>query len=48
MMGLREAWNHPAHFDYMDRYMQVQHTDGWHRAWFAWHAAMWDAYRSNF
>lgn len=48
MMGLREAWNHPAHFDYMDRYMQVEHTDAWHRAWFAWHAAMWDAYRSNF
>lgn len=48
MMGLQQAWNHPAHFDYVDRYMQVQHTDGWHRAWFPWHAAMWDAYRANY
>ncbi len=48
MMGLREVWNHQAHFDYLDRYMQVKHSDGWHRAWFGWHAAMWDAYRSNF
>jgi hypothetical protein len=32
----------------MDRYMQAQHSDGLHRAWFPWHAAMWDAYRSNY
>ncbi|MFY9345625.1 MAG: hypothetical protein WAT39_24250 [Planctomycetota bacterium] len=48
MMGLQVAWNHPAYFDYMDRYMQATHQEGWHRAWFPWHAAMWDAYRSNY
>jgi hypothetical protein len=48
MLGLQAAWGHPAFFDYMDRYMQVQHTDAWHRAWTGWHASMWDAYRSNF
>ena len=48
MMGLQAHWNHAAFFDYMDRYMQVQHTDDWHRSWIAWHASMWDAYRSNY
>ncbi len=48
LMGLRAEWNHDAFFDYMDRYMQVSHSDGWHRAWVAWHAAMWDAYRANY
>ncbi|MBM4062887.1 MAG: hypothetical protein FJ265_17600 [Planctomycetes bacterium] len=44
-MGLQEAWAHPAFFDYMDRYMQVKHSDGWHRAWVPWHATMWDVHR---
>lgn len=48
MLGLQEAWAHPPFFDYMDRYMQVQHTDRWHRAWAPWHASMWDAHRSRF
>lgn len=48
MLGLQEAWNHPAFFDYMDRYMQVRHTDDWHRSWVGWHASMWDAYRPNY
>ena len=48
MLGLQAHWAHPAFFDYMDRYMQVQHTEGWHRAWTGWHASMWDAYRSNY
>ncbi|MCA8975246.1 MAG: hypothetical protein KDC98_11020 [Planctomycetes bacterium] len=48
MMGLRQAWHHEAFFDYMDRYMKVDHTDSWHRAWIGWHASMWDAYRSNY
>lgn len=48
MLGLQGAWAHPAFFDYMDRYMQVQHTEAWHRAWTGWHASMWDAYRSNY
>ncbi|MCR9248416.1 MAG: hypothetical protein NXI31_25600 [bacterium] len=48
MMGLQEIWNHPAFFAYMDRYMQVDHTDDWHRSWVGWHTSMWDAYRPNF
>jgi hypothetical protein len=48
MMGLREAWHHDPHFDYVDRFMQAQHQEGWHRAWTPWHAAMWDAYRSKY
>ena len=48
MMGLKEAWNHPAHFDYMDRFMQAEYSEAWHRSWFPWHAAMWDSYRANF
>jgi hypothetical protein len=48
MMGLREEWNHPAHFDYMDRFMQAEYSEAWHRAWLPWHAAMWDAYRANY
>lgn len=47
LMGLQEAWAHPAYFAYMDRYMQVQHTDAWHRAWLPWHASMWDALRAK-
>lgn len=48
MLGLRDAWNHPAFFDYMDRYMKAPHTEAWHRAWVGWQAAMWDAYRANY
>lgn len=48
MMGLQEEWNHPAWFDYVDRYMQVEHSEAWHRAWIPWHAAMWDHYRKQF
>ncbi len=48
MVGLREAWKHPAYFDYMDRYMAEKHTEAWHRAWIPWHAAMWDAYRAKY
>lgn len=48
MMGLRPEWGHDAFFDYVDRYMQVSHSDGWHRAWVAWHAVMWDTYRVNY
>lgn len=48
MMGLQEAWNHPAFFAYMDRYLQVVPSERWHRAWVPWHAAMWDTYRANY
>jgi len=48
IMGLQAAWNHPAFFDYMDRYLQTAHGDAWQRAWVGWHAELWDAYRSNY
>jgi hypothetical protein len=47
ILGLREAWNHPAFFDYMDRYMQVQHAEAWHRSWVGWQASMWEAFRKD-
>ncbi|MCA8951653.1 MAG: hypothetical protein KDE27_19250, partial [Planctomycetes bacterium] len=46
MMGLVSAWNHPAYFDYQDRYMQTELTS-W-RAWNPWHETMWDAYRATY
>jgi hypothetical protein len=48
MLGLQQAWAHPAFFDYMDRYMKVQPAEAWHRAWAPWHGTMWDAHRSRF
>lgn len=48
MMGLQKEWNHPAWFDYVDRYMKVEHSEAWHRAWIPWHAQMWDKYREQF
>jgi len=47
MMGLVPAWNHPALFDYTDRYMTTA-TTPWERAWSPWVAAMWDSYRQQF
>ena len=47
VMGLREAWNHEAWFDYVDRYQQATHEEAWHRAWESWQVTMWDAYRAN-
>lgn len=48
IMGLAPAWNHPAYFDYMDRYLQTPHPEAWQRAWVGWHAELWDTYRSNY
>ena len=48
MMGLRTAWNHDPFFDYVDRYVQVDHAEGWHLSWVNWHPALWAAYRSKF
>ncbi|GAB4158594.1 MAG: hypothetical protein Fur0037_26080 [Planctomycetota bacterium] len=47
VMGLQQAWNHPAWFDYMDRFA-AREPSGWTRAWKPWHGAMWDAYRGQF
>lgn len=41
-MGLRAAWNQPAFFDYVDRYLQTETTD---LRGDAWQVAMWDMHR---
>jgi len=46
-MGLVEAWNHRAFFDYCDRYMQVERRPRW-RAWVGWHASMWERHRAEY
>ncbi len=48
IMGLRQTWNHPAYFDYMDIFMQTEAVGEWTRSWEPWQAAMWDAHRANF
>ena len=48
ILGLQAAWNHPAYFDYMDRYLQTEATGEWTRSWEPWHAVMWDSYRTTF
>ncbi len=47
MMGLVDEWNHPALFDYTDRYMQIEPV-GWTRSWSPWCGDMWDLYRPQF
>jgi len=46
-MGLRAAWGHDEHFDYMDRYEQTPPLPGeeWTLAWEPWQRAMWLAHR---
>ncbi len=48
IMGLRQAWNQPAYFDYVDRYVQVEPDGSWTESWEPWHSSMWHAYRSQF
>lgn len=48
IMGLRDEWNHPALFDYMDRYMQIEPVGTWTRRWEPWHESMWTTYRNSF
>lgn len=43
-LGLISAWNNPAFFDYMDRYMVVQDS-GILRAIVSFHEQAWDTYR---
>lgn len=45
-MGLVSAWNHPALFDYMDRYMATE-PSGWTRGWSGWCERMWDLHRAS-
>mgnify|MGYP007073200428 CR=1 FL=1 len=46
MMGLVDAWRHPALFDYTDRYAQIE--TGWTLSWSTWVGAMWQTYRPVF
>ncbi|HEB54466.1 MAG TPA: hypothetical protein ENI87_14540 [bacterium] len=48
IMGLTSAWAHPAYFDYMDRFMQIEAPGAWTRAWEPWQGAMWDMHRSAY
>lgn len=48
IMGLREAWNHPALFDYVDRYMQIESAGTWTRSWDPFAERMWDRYRAAY
>jgi len=48
IMGLQSAWNQPAWFDYMDRYMQIEPDGSWTESWVTWHSTMWTAYNLQF
>jgi len=44
LLGLSDDWDHPALFDYQDRFMQTE-PPGRFRSWSLFAGAMWDAYR---
>ena len=48
IMGMRDAWDHPPLFDYVDRYMQVEQQGHWMRSWSPFCERMWDRYRGAF
>jgi hypothetical protein len=48
IMGLREQWGHPALFDYVDRYMQIEPPGAWTRSFHPFAERMWDRYRADF
>ena len=45
IMGLRDRWSHPALFDYLDRYMQIEQPGGWMRSRSPFAERMWERYR---
>ncbi len=47
LMGLAAAWNHPALFDYTDRYLSIEPSPRWTRAWEPWQDEMWRALRAS-
>jgi len=47
VMGLVDEWNHPALFDYTDRYTSIE-SSGWTKSWKPWVGDMWDVYRPQF
>ena len=48
IMGARWLWNHPALFDYQDRYVQIQKQNGGSVATSRFSLDMWDQYRSQY
>ena len=48
IMNLQGLWNHPAFFDYIDRYTSQEEVGSWTRAWVPWHETMWNTYRAQF
>lgn len=47
ILGLVDEWNHPALFDYTDRYASIEAT-GWTMSWKPWVEDMWTVYRPQF
>jgi hypothetical protein len=48
IMGLQEAWNHDALFDYTDRFVEKQPPQNWQRFWNRpFSETMWDTYRPH-
>lgn len=47
ILGLREAWDHPALFDYVDRYLQIEPRGTWTRSYSPFAERMWDRYRAD-
>lgn len=48
IMGLRDEWGHPALFDYVDRYLQIESRGEWTRSWSPFVERMWDKYRPGY
>ncbi len=48
MMGLTDAWGHPAFFAYLDRYLGREPLGSWTRSWEPWHQRMWDRWRRSY
>lgn len=47
IMDAVDLWNHPALFDYQDRYMGIETPGTWQRAWDGFAETMWDTYRDQ-
>ncbi|HUW08378.1 MAG TPA: hypothetical protein VM537_01555 [Anaerolineae bacterium] len=47
VMGMEVEWNHPAFFNYMDRYLTsiAIHDEAWMQSWHPWPLAMWREHR---
>jgi hypothetical protein len=51
IMNAKSLWNHPALFDYQDRYIpqsRKNNEPSWIQSWHRWPLVMWDVYRSNY